>query len=178
MLGHGRVVFDTRSPRQNLREVTLAAGGAAYGLCTGNVVDGAALAEPGGDVAAHLGGPVLAELVLRAHAQDGEAGQGKPPRWLLVERVARYRRLVATLGLVAGKEPRQGKYLGLPDKFLLVLFQKKSDLARYVDRFCGMQADKSQRGYHLVDAALHTQLGVRPQHDTLKPSSRHRNTFI
>jgi Tol biopolymer transport system component len=29
VLGDGRVVFDTRSPRQNLREVTLAAGGAA-----------------------------------------------------------------------------------------------------------------------------------------------------
>src|SRR5512139_499772 len=31
VLGDGRVVFDTRSPRQNLREVTLAGGGAADG---------------------------------------------------------------------------------------------------------------------------------------------------
>lgn len=41
------------------------------------------------------------------------------------------------------KQPPDGPYLGLPDKFLLLVFQKKSDLARYFDRFCGMQADRS-----------------------------------
>jgi hypothetical protein len=59
-----------------------------------------------------------------------------------------------------GKEPRQGRYLGLPGKFLLLLFQKKSDLARYVDRFCGMQADKSQRGYHLKSFQMYAAIGV------------------
>ena len=48
-----------------------------------------------------------------------------------------------------GKEPGKGKYLGLPDKYLLLLFQKKSDLARYLDRFCGVQAERSYRYYHL-----------------------------
>lgn len=46
-----------------------------------------------------------------------------------------------------GDQPRQGKYLGLPDKFLLLLFQPKSDLARYLDRFCGVKAEKSYRFY-------------------------------
>jgi hypothetical protein len=59
-----------------------------------------------------------------------------------------------------GKEPRQGRFLGLPDKFLLLLFQKKSDLARYVDRFCGLQADKSQRGYHLKTYQMYAAIGV------------------
>ena len=41
------------------------------------------------------------------------------------------------------KQPPDGPFLGLPDKFLLLVFQKKSDLARYFDRFCGVQADRS-----------------------------------
>jgi hypothetical protein len=48
----------------------------------------------------------------------------------------------------AGTEPGKGKYLGLPDKYLLLLFQKKSDLARYLDRFCGVQGERSYRYYH------------------------------
>lgn len=47
-----------------------------------------------------------------------------------------------------GKAVRSGKYLGLPDKFLVLLFDKKSDLSRYMDRFCGVKADKSYRHYH------------------------------
>jgi hypothetical protein len=47
-----------------------------------------------------------------------------------------------------GTEPGKGKYLGLPDKYLLLLFQKKSDLARYLDRFCGVQGERSYRFYH------------------------------
>ncbi len=39
--------------------------------------------------------------------------------------------------------PPNGRYLGLPDKHLLLVFQKKSDLARYFDRFCGVKADRS-----------------------------------
>lgn len=44
--------------------------------------------------------------------------------------------------------PPNGRYLGLPDKHLLLVFQKKSDLARYFDRFCGVTADRSF-GYYL-----------------------------
>lgn len=47
----------------------------------------------------------------------------------------------ATFG--TAKEPPNGPYLGLPDKHLLLIFQKKSDLARYFDRFCGVHADRS-----------------------------------
>lgn len=47
-----------------------------------------------------------------------------------------------------GKEPRQGAYLGMPGKFLMLLFQKKSDMARYMDRFCGRKEDSSMRFYH------------------------------
>ena len=47
-----------------------------------------------------------------------------------------------------GKAPREGAYLGMPDKFLLLVFQKKSDMARYMDRFCGMKEDSSMRFYH------------------------------
>ena len=43
----------------------------------------------------------------------------------------------------------KGPYLGLPDKFLLMMFQKKSDMARYMSRFCdGTQADDSMRYFH------------------------------
>jgi hypothetical protein len=44
---------------------------------------------------------------------------------------------------------RSGKYLGMPDKFLLLLFQKKSDLARYLERFCNTRGDISYRYEHV-----------------------------
>jgi hypothetical protein len=42
----------------------------------------------------------------------------------------------------------RGPYLGLPDKYLLLLFQKKSDMARYMSRYCETDADDSMRFYH------------------------------
>lgn len=53
-----------------------------------------------------------------------------------------------------GKESPNGPFLGLPDKYLILLFQKKSDMARYMERFCGVQADKSYRHYHLQTLQL------------------------
>ncbi len=47
-----------------------------------------------------------------------------------------------------GAEPPDGAFLGLPGKFLLLQCQKKSDMARYVDRFCGGKEDTSIRYYH------------------------------
>jgi hypothetical protein len=47
-----------------------------------------------------------------------------------------------------GTQPGQGAYLGLPGKFLVLLFQKQSDMARYMDRFCGRKDDTSMRFYH------------------------------
>lgn len=46
-----------------------------------------------------------------------------------------------------GPNPREGAYLGLPDKFLVLLFQKKSDMGRYMDRFCNRKEDSSMRHY-------------------------------
>lgn len=47
-----------------------------------------------------------------------------------------------------GKLPREGAFLGLPDKFLVLLFQKQSDMVRYMDRFTGRKDDTSMRTYH------------------------------
>jgi len=47
-----------------------------------------------------------------------------------------------------GPEMGQGAYLGMPGKYLVLLFQKKSDLARYAERFCGTRNDSSLRWYH------------------------------
>lgn len=41
-----------------------------------------------------------------------------------------------------------GKHLGRDQKFLLLLFQQKSDLARYMDRFCGRKTEFTQTHYH------------------------------
>lgn len=46
------------------------------------------------------------------------------------------------------KLPREGAYLGMPEKFLVLLFQKKSDMGRYMDRFCNLKEDASMRFYH------------------------------
>ncbi len=68
-----------------------------------------------------------------------------------------------------------GPFLGLPDKYLILLFEKKSDLARYADRFCGRAITGSMRHLHeksrqelviataesdppLDEAALHSQV--------------------
>ena len=43
----------------------------------------------------------------------------------------------------------KGPYLVMPDKFLLMMFQKKSDMARYMSRFCeNTSADDSMRYFH------------------------------
>ena len=41
-----------------------------------------------------------------------------------------------------------GPFLGQKDKFLVLLFQKKSDMARYMDRFCGVKNDSAMRLVH------------------------------
>ena len=40
------------------------------------------------------------------------------------------------------------RYLGMPDKFLVLLFANKSDMARYMDRYFGTKHDVSMREYH------------------------------
>ena len=56
-----------------------------------------------------------------------------------------YERFAAMAGIEDG-EGDTATHLGQPKKFLLVMFQKKSDLVRYMDRFCGRESDFS--GFH------------------------------
>jgi hypothetical protein len=53
-----------------------------------------------------------------------------------------------------GTEQGKGHYLGLPDKFVLMLFQKKSDLARYMDRFCNVKTDGPYRYFHSKSSTM------------------------
>jgi hypothetical protein len=59
-----------------------------------------------------------------------------------------------------GLKPREGRYLGLPDKFQLLLFQKKSDQARYMDRFCGVKTDEPYRHYDFKAGQMLAALSV------------------
>lgn len=62
---------------------------------------------------------------------------------------ALYAEFSSLLGLRDEDFPDGSKFLNLPDKFLVLLFQKKSDLARYSDRFCGLREEVTLRHYHL-----------------------------
>jgi hypothetical protein len=46
------------------------------------------------------------------------------------------------------KQAPDGAFLGQPDKFLILLFQKKSDMVRYLDRYFGRKDERSMREYH------------------------------
>lgn len=65
-----------------------------------------------------------------------------------------YAAVSALLGVSDADFPRrgpglgEGPYLGMPDKYLVLLFQKQSDLTRYADRFCGAREDTSMRHFH------------------------------
>ena len=50
----------------------------------------------------------------------------------------------------ASTQNGRGPYLGAPDKHLLLMFQKKSDMARYMKRYCDTEADDSFRYVHKV----------------------------
>jgi len=73
---------------------------------------------------------------------------------------ARCEQAYATFSELVGADPKsfdptskvngKGPYLGAPDKHLLLLFQKKSDMARYMKRFCDTEADDSFRYVHKV----------------------------
>lgn len=65
---------------------------------------------------------------------------------------AEFCKLVAVTDQTFDKKSKaigKGPFLGMPDKFLLMMFQKKSDMARYMSRFCeGTKADDSMRYFH------------------------------
>lgn len=56
----------------------------------------------------------------------------------------RAEQLYAEFAQLAGHTDEQ-THLGKKEKFCLLLFSKKSDLARYLDRFCGMKSEQTQR---------------------------------
>ena len=66
--------------------------------------------------------------------------------WLRAHLYAqRAEELYADFATLIGSDETARPNLGAPDKFLILLFQKRSDLARYLDRFCGMKAQNSTR---------------------------------
>jgi len=68
--------------------------------------------------------------------------------WLRLHIYAhRAEQLYAEFAELSGKT-EAGKFLGAKDKFLILLFEKRSDLARYADRFCGQKSEQSRTQYH------------------------------
>ncbi|MCA8951302.1 MAG: hypothetical protein KDE27_17475 [Planctomycetes bacterium] len=59
-----------------------------------------------------------------------------------------------------GNLPPNGKFLGLGDKFLVLLFEKTSDLSRYFDRFCNYKTDVAMRWYHVKTHQLLAALAI------------------
>lgn len=69
--------------------------------------------------------------------------------WLRMHLYAqRAEELYADFTTLIGHDDAKEPCLGAPDKFLILLFQKRSDLARYLDRFCGSKSQVSQRHTH------------------------------
>jgi len=73
--------------------------------------------------------------------------------WLRLHLYAlRAETLYADYAELIGFDAAAGTHLGQKDKFLILLFQKKSDLSRYLDRFCGMPGTVSQRYRHPISS--------------------------
>lgn len=89
----------------------------------------------------------LAKLNKRCSKVPARAS--KLTAWLRAHLAAhRAEELYAEIADLVGFDASTGTHLGQKDKFLLVLFQKKSDLARYLDLFLGQQSTASQRQMH------------------------------
>ncbi|MBL8754803.1 MAG: hypothetical protein JNK15_15975 [Planctomycetes bacterium] len=56
--------------------------------------------------------------------------------------------LYADFAKLVGHDDASGTCLGQKGKFPILLFQKKSDLARYLDRFCGIKSETPMRHYY------------------------------
>ncbi len=66
--------------------------------------------------------------------------------WLRLHLYAhRAEQLYAELATLVGHDDASGTHLGQKGKFALLLLQRRSDVARYLDRFCGMRSQMSQR---------------------------------
>ncbi|MFN9333512.1 MAG: hypothetical protein ACK6D1_13045 [Planctomycetota bacterium] len=80
---------------------------------------------------------------------------GKLEPWLRLHLYAhRAEEMYAEVAALVGHDDKSGTFLGQQDKFALALFQKKSDLARYLDRFCGQKGDDGRR-VHFASTGQH-----------------------
>lgn len=80
---------------------------------------------------------------------------GKLEPWLRLHLYAhRAEEMYAEVAALVGHDDKSGTFLGQKDKFALALFQKKSDLARYLDRFCGQKGDDGRR-VHFASTGQH-----------------------
>jgi hypothetical protein len=81
--------------------------------------------------------------------------------WLRLHLYAqRAEALYADFATLVGYEAGDGKHMGQRDKIPIVLFQKKSDVARYLDRFCGHKSELSQRCWYSATGAHGFVLGA------------------
>lgn len=80
---------------------------------------------------------------------------GKLEPWLRLHLYAhRAEEMYAEVAALVGHDDKSGTFLGQKDKFALALFQKKSDLARYLDRFCGQKGEDGRR-VHFASTGQH-----------------------
>lgn len=80
----------------------------------------------------------------KRHARFPDRASKLEP-WLRLHLYAhRAEEMYADLAALVGHDDAAGTFLGQKDKFPLLLFQKKSDLARFLDRFCGQKGDASR----------------------------------
>lgn len=101
------------------------------------------------------------------------ARASKLTRWMRLHLYAlRAEQLYERFGKLIAQPGEAGDAVPQPkEKLLLLLFQKRSDLARYLDRFCDTKSEQSQRYYHydssqfsLVMTAEHDE-GVRAENE-------------
>lgn len=69
--------------------------------------------------------------------------------WLRLHLYAqRAEELYAEFARLVGHDDKSNTHLGQAGKFPILLFQKKSDLARYLDRFCDSKSQTGQRHFY------------------------------
>lgn len=69
--------------------------------------------------------------------------------WLRLHLYAhRAEELYTQFATMFGHDDKSGTFLGQRGKFPILLFQRKSDVARFLDRFCGRKSEVSQRHYY------------------------------
>jgi hypothetical protein len=86
---------------------------------------------------------------------------GKIDPWLRLHLYAhRAEELYGEVAKLVGHDDTSGTHLGQKAKLPLLLLQKKSDVARYLDRFCGMQSQMSQRVWHAATGRQGIVLGA------------------